>query len=102
MLYVTTSWDDGDILDTKLAELLSRYGMKGTFYITKQYREKRLSEDEILAISKNHEIGAHTLTHPDLRKLSKEEKMREIKGSKEWLEDMLGKEVVSFCYPSGF
>lgn len=102
MLYVTTSWDDGDALDIKLSHLLSRYGVKGTFYITKQYRKQRLSEDEIRAISKNHEIGAHTLTHPDLRKLSKEEKLREIKGSKEWLQGVVGKEVPMFCYPTGY
>lgn len=102
MLTVTTSWDDGDILDLKLARLLDTDNIKGTFYITKEYRKERLSDGDIKTISQRHEIGAHTLTHSDLRKISREEKIREIKGSKEWLEDLLGKEVVSFCYPSGF
>lgn len=102
MLTVTTSWDDGDVLDLKLARLLDTYNIKGTFYITKEYRKERLSDENIKTISRRHEIGAHTLTHPDLRKIGREEKIPEIKGSKEWLEDLLGKEVVSFCYPSGF
>jgi peptidoglycan/xylan/chitin deacetylase (PgdA/CDA1 family) len=102
MLTVTTSWDDGDILDLKLASLLDKYGIKGTFYITKDYRKERLSESDIKSLSQRHEIGAHTLTHPDLRKLSREGKVREIKGSKEWLEGLLGSQVPSFCYPSGF
>jgi hypothetical protein len=33
MIYVTTSWDDGHKLDMKLAVLLKKYGIKGTFYI---------------------------------------------------------------------
>jgi len=101
MLTITTSWDDGDVLDKKLADLLDRYRIKGTFYITKEYRKERLSEDEIRALSERHEVGAHTLTHPDLRMLSHQQKVDEMAGSKHWLEGVLGKEVPMFCYPSG-
>lgn len=102
MLTVTTSWDDGDVLDLRLAALLDTYSIKGTFYITKDYRKERLSEEDIKRVSERHEIGAHTLTHPDLRSLSREEKSHEIQGSKQWLESLLGQDVPSFCYPSGF
>lgn len=102
MCKVTTSWDDGDELDTRLAELLRKYGVKGTFYITKEYRSRRLSEEGMRAIATFHEIGAHTLTHKDLRTLSGIEKQKEIGGSKVWLENVLGKEVPMFCYPKGF
>lgn len=102
MLTVTTSWDDGDVLDLKLAALLDRYDIQGTFYITKECRKERLSDENIRTLSQRHEIGAHTLTHPDLRSCSREEKIHEIQGSKQWLESLLGKEVPSFCYPSGF
>ena len=102
MLKITTSWDDGDILDKRLSDLLSHYGVKGTFYISKSYRPQRLSDQNIQEISKEHEIGAHTLTHPDLRALSLEKKMGEIRGSKSWLEELLGSEVKMFCYPKGF
>ena len=101
MLKITSSWDDGDILDLKLAELLSRYGMKGTFYVAKDYRPKRLSEDDIRTLAKTHEIGAHTLTHPDLRTVSTIKRYQEIKGSKEWLEGLLSTEIKMFCYPKG-
>jgi peptidoglycan/xylan/chitin deacetylase (PgdA/CDA1 family) len=36
---VTTSWDDGHILDVKLSELLKKYNLKGTFYIAPKNRE---------------------------------------------------------------
>ena len=101
MTKVTTSWDDGDVLDKKVAALLDTYDIKGTFYIAKQYREHRLTEEEIRTLSSGHEIGAHTISHPDLRKISIEEKRAEIAGGKKWLEGVIGKEVAMFCYPSG-
>jgi len=101
MLKVTTSWDDGSILDRRLSDLLSRYGLKGTFYILKSYRPQRLSDQDIQEISKVHEIGAHSVTHPDLRTLTPREMRDEIKGSKQWLEKLLGYQVKMFCYPKG-
>lgn len=101
MLKVTTSWDDGDILDKRLSDLLTRYGIKGTFYITKDYRPDRLKDEDIYDIAQVHEIGAHTLTHPDLRTLSAKKKKEEIEGSKKWLEEILDSGVKMFCYPSG-
>ena len=101
MLKVTTSWDDGDILDRRLALLLSRYNVKGTFYVSKSYRPERLSDLDIEIITKTHEIGAHTLTHPDLRTLSSAEQKNEISGSKKWLEEITHSKVKMFCYPKG-
>ena len=47
------------------------------------------------------EIGAHTLTHPDLTRLGNDDVEREILGSRRRLEDFLGKAVDAFCYPFG-
>ncbi len=47
------------------------------------------------------EIGSHTLTHPDLRRLPEGELCRELGDSKRQLEDRLGRPVESFCYPRG-
>ena len=103
MFYVGTSWDDGHKLDLKLSKLLDKYGFKGTFYVSKEYRDigELLSEDDIREISKSHEIGAHTLSHPDLTKLDDTGLVEEIAGSKKWLEGVVEKEVTMFCYPSG-
>ncbi|MBI5405861.1 polysaccharide deacetylase family protein [Candidatus Kaiserbacteria bacterium] len=101
MLQVTTSWDDGDALDVKLAVLLQKYDIAGTFYVTRDYRKNSLSSEDIRNVATRHEVGAHSLTHPDLRTLTTEQKKDEIQGSKKWLEELLGKEVPMFCYPSG-
>ena len=38
-IVVTTSWDDGHILDLKLSNLLTKYNIKGTFYLSPKDRE---------------------------------------------------------------
>lgn len=46
-------------------------------------------------------IGAHTRTHPDLRACDAAELEAEVRGSKEDLEDLIGRPVTSFAYPTG-
>lgn len=98
---VTTSWDDGSIFDLKVAELLNKYGVKGTFYIPKSLFAHPLEKHDILALDKHFEVGAHTLNHIDLTKVPLSEAKKEIKGSKAYLEDLLGHSVPMFCYPFG-
>lgn len=102
-LVVTTSWDDGSVSDIKLSNLLEKYSLKATFYITKSYLylERPLTSREIIELGKKHEIGAHTLTHPDLDKISTKHANDEILGSKEYIENLLGRDVKMFCYPRG-
>lgn len=47
------------------------------------------------------EIGAHCMTHPILTRISPAEARREIGGSKQRLQEILGAPVVSFAYPNG-
>ena len=102
---VTTSWDDGHVYDIKLAQMLKQYNIAGTFYISPENREllelERLNKEEVIELSKNFEIGAHTVTHPRLSKITDSEAGHEIAGSKKFLEEWIGKEVKSFCYPGG-
>ena len=46
-------------------------------------------------------VGAHSRTHPDLRTCSRAELEAEVRGSREDLEDILGRPVESFSYPAG-
>jgi peptidoglycan/xylan/chitin deacetylase (PgdA/CDA1 family) len=46
-------------------------------------------------------IGAHTVTHPVLAGLSREEQRTEILQSKLCLEQLLGQQVTGFSYPNG-
>lgn len=47
------------------------------------------------------QIGAHTVSHPILARLSDEEAKREIQNSKVFLEELLGERVGLFAYPNG-
>lgn len=102
---VTTSWDDGHKLDLRLAVLLKKYGVSATFYIApdnRQWDKKNLlTREQIKELSKNFEIGSHTMTHPLLTQLSSTEALKEIKGSKVFLEKLIGTEVKMFSYPRG-
>ncbi|MBB1286137.1 polysaccharide deacetylase family protein [Flavisolibacter sp. BT320] len=102
MKIITTSWDDGHPLDFKLAALLDKYNIKGTFYIPKSNQEhKVMSEAEIKMLAQHFEIGGHTLTHARLGGLGKERVYEEIDGCYRWLTAILDKLPVSFCFPGG-
>ena len=47
------------------------------------------------------EFGAHTLTHPSLPALSDEDLEREVRGSRNLIEERLGRAIDTFCYPRG-
>lgn len=99
----TSSWDDGYVLDLRIADLLDRYGLQGTFYICPhvQHEAEMLSEAQIKDLSTRHKIGAHTMTHPRLTAIPPDAAREEIRASKEWVEKLTGKTCVMFCYPYG-
>jgi peptidoglycan/xylan/chitin deacetylase (PgdA/CDA1 family) len=110
-IYVTTSWDDGSVHDLKLAELLNKYNVKGTFYIPSYFTSqgdkfsaygRLLNEEEIQTISQTHEVGGHTFNHTVLKQLSDEKIIYELLENKKRLERITGKTVKMFAYPSGF
>lgn len=65
--------------------------------------EKMLSWDEVAAMAKEEKIefGAHTINHPILTKISKEEAEKEIIDSKHKIEEKTGQKITAFCYPNG-
>jgi peptidoglycan-N-acetylglucosamine deacetylase len=102
---VTTSWDDGDPRDRKIAELLKSRGLAGTFYIPMSGYLNRptLSRADIQALVANDfEIGAHSVSHESLTRLAdRSEVRREVTVCKDALEQITGKKVAMFCYPNG-
>ena len=52
-------------------------------------------------LAAGHEIGSHTLTHPHLTALTREQARAEIVDSKRRLEDRFGVPIKHFCYPYG-
>jgi peptidoglycan/xylan/chitin deacetylase (PgdA/CDA1 family) len=100
---VTTSWDDGNRSDLKVAEFLRSRGIQGTFYVPITFhRASALTHEELRSLSsEGFEIGAHGFSHKLLWRLPAEELTREVTPCKPALEDILGKEIRMFCYPQG-
>jgi peptidoglycan/xylan/chitin deacetylase (PgdA/CDA1 family) len=101
---VTTSWDDGDPRDLRIAELLRSRDLRGTFYvpIVGYQGKKTLATTDLRALSSaDFEIGAHTVSHKSLRRLSPTKLDYEVRTCKQMLEQTLGRGVLMFCYPNG-
>jgi peptidoglycan/xylan/chitin deacetylase (PgdA/CDA1 family) len=99
---VTTSWDDGDYADLKLAQLLRSKGICGTFYVPINYGARPLSRSELRDLaSEGFEIGAHGFSQKPLWGLRPREVTEQVQPCKRILEDILGREVGMFCYPRG-
>jgi peptidoglycan-N-acetylglucosamine deacetylase len=99
---VTVSVDDGHPTDLYTAELLSKYRLAATFYIPRRNPEREvLSLPKIRALAQQFEIGSHTISHVSLNSVTTARAWTEIRDGKEWLEEVVGRGVISFCYPRG-
>lgn len=98
---ITTSWDDGHPLDLRLGDLLSKYGLPGTFYVPRNSERLTMSPAEARRLASDFELGAHTLDHTILTRLSESESRKQIEHSKEWIEQLTGEECRVFCPPGG-
>jgi peptidoglycan/xylan/chitin deacetylase (PgdA/CDA1 family) len=64
---------------------------------------RRMTSEEVAAIAEGHliEVGAHTMTHPMLSRLSAEAQHSEIEGGRDYLEELVNRRVHAFAYPYG-
>ncbi len=62
-----------------------------------------LTSEDIVALADGGlvEVGAHTVTHPRLAGLPRDDQLEEIRSSKQLLEQLIGRRVESFSYPYG-
>ena len=99
---VISSWDDADKYTFKLAKLLEKYKIKATFFVPiKPTKYGRITDNEIVELSKAYEIGGHSITHTDLTTLPLHVAKNEILECKKVLEQLCGVPISCFCYPEG-
>ncbi len=111
---VTFSFDDGVLQDLRIIAIMNKYGIKGTFNLNSGFlgMPPRLDDygsvREVIQASKvkeayaGHEVAAHTLTHPDLRKLTEETIKRQVEIDQKLLTELVGYDVIGMAYPLGF
>ena len=115
---VVLTFDDGfQNFYTTAFPVLDEFGFKATVFLVTDYcgkfndwsgnppelpRSAMLSWEQVGELSRHGiEIGVHTRTHPDLTRLSEKDAIAEMAESKSTLEDMLGREAMTFAYPYG-
>lgn len=114
--FVCLTFDDGYQDNYDIAyPILKQMNVPFAVYVTTGFIDNRLPmwwyPDEQLGLSAEAlkaldadplcTIGAHTVTHPKLDTLSREEQEKEIEQSRHELEKLLGHPVLHFSYPHG-
>jgi len=99
--YLTTSWDDGHPRDLRIAELLAKFSLSGTFYVPLENSRRVMAPGEIRELSGGFEVGAHTVHHAVLTQLGASEAETEIADSRKRLQEITGKSCDTFCFPRG-
>lgn len=101
---VSITFDDGWRSQYRNAyPILTQYAMPATFYILSGYLKESMymTASQVTGLKQaGHEIGSHTINHPDLTTLTDEELTNELDQSKQTLEAIVGS-VNNFASPYG-
>lgn len=94
--------------------IFKKYNIPFCIFVCKQYvtgetpagegeNYRMLSMEQLLELTKEPlcTIGCHTLSHPELNRLSYNKQLQEISGAKQWLEDTLRIPMLYMAYPYG-
>ena len=113
---IAITFDDCYRDNLAAARVLAEHGLPATFFIPTKYvgtdhvfpwdaslkRMPNLSWKEVQQMQQlGHEIGSHTVSHPDLGVIDLAHAERELADSKKTLEDRLERPVRWFAYPFG-
>jgi peptidoglycan/xylan/chitin deacetylase (PgdA/CDA1 family) len=101
---IVLTFDDGYLSqDTHAKPALRALGWPGVLYLEgKNLGPGGLTKRQVEGmVAAGWEVGAHTLTHPDLTTVGDATLRREVAGSRALLRRRLGVPVTAFCYPAG-
>lgn len=111
---ITFSFDDGNIDDVRLIEILNKYNLKATFNLNssmladnfiwnydgvKEVHHINFSEHPRLY--DGHEVASHTVRHPHLESLSYLAKKNEIQLDQIYLKALYGYDICGMALPFG-
>jgi peptidoglycan/xylan/chitin deacetylase (PgdA/CDA1 family) len=97
------SMDDGPVQDRRLVKLLNRYGIRGTFHLNsgRLGQPGYVSVEEVASLYEGHEVSTHSVSHPYLDSLSREEVLVEVGDDRTALSQISGRDVRGHAYPFG-
>lgn len=109
-------WDDGDVDDIRLVEILRKHGAKATFNLCPggwkserrlahhyqgKYPVYRLTLDEMPQVYEGFCIGGHTMTHPHLAHIDPDWAFAELVACRQYIEKHFGQSSCGMAYPCG-
>ncbi len=104
---LTFSYDDGQVFDKRLVEILNDHGMKGTFHLNSgklgisRGKDEYIKPEEVLEVYRGHEVACHGVEHRNLPTLTRQQVLSELEKDREALEQMTGKLVQGMSYAFG-
>jgi len=101
---VSIDFDDGyDTAYNYTLPLLQKYGLKSTQYIVSGFIDTPgyLSLSQLKTLAATQEIGAHSITHPNLTTESQKQFTNELTKSQTQLQQWTDQPVNTFAYPEG-
>ncbi|MBQ8815888.1 MAG: polysaccharide deacetylase family protein [Lachnospiraceae bacterium] len=113
---ITFSYDDGVTQDKRLIDIFNKYGLKCTFNLNSELcgventlvrngvtvSHNRIRKEDVKYIYDGHEVAAHTLTHPCLPKIERDDEViRQVEQDRINLSEIVGYEVCGMAYPCG-
>lgn len=101
---VVLTFDDGFRSFLKVENFLRNLKIRPTLFVSPEFLKKNeeyLNIQELLSLVSYVEVGAHGLRHICLSDIEENEKEKEIFYSRKYLEQLLGRRILSFSYPRG-
>ena len=102
---VGLTFDDGNSSDFNLVfPVLREHSARATFFVVTRWLDKPgfLTTKQVRELHRaGMQIGSHSSSHPDFRKLSTAERGRELDESRKTLEDITGAVISTFAFPYG-
>ncbi len=84
-----------------LLDLLDRFGVRCTFFLQGDYLRHQPEKAALIA-RRGHELANHSMNHPDMRQISDDKILREIRECNEIIEEVTGQRVRYYRPPSGW
>ncbi|MHB8062182.1 MAG: polysaccharide deacetylase family protein [Ruminiclostridium sp.] len=100
---LTFSYDDGQVYDRRLIDIFNKYHLKATFHLNSGTlgTDGYVTKGELQTLYKDHEISCHSVTHPHLTHLSRQQLVEEIWEDRRELERLSGYPIRGMSYPFG-
>ena len=111
---ITFSFDDGNIDDVRLIEILNKYNLKGTFNLNSSmladnfvWNYDNVKDVHHINFSEHphlydgHEVASHTVRHPHLENMSCVVINNEIELDRIYLKALYGYEILGMALPFG-